>query len=204
MVGCCLQQDFIPRLQDHLLSRLRNPNDADRDVSYSDAERGEVTLYNDRIFQHATMRLNYTTYDVRREEETISPRTRPNVMVPSPDINLDTGTSISGHPFAYARVLAIFHAEVMYSPPGTLPKQHVMEFLWVHWFRLDSQYKAGFKHKRLYRLELIPTDDATAFSFLNPDDVIRGSHLIPSFAHGKTQPVTARQVAEWQFHYVNM
>jgi hypothetical protein len=59
--------------------------------------------------------------------------------------------------------------------------------LWVRRFRHDKSYRAGFKQKCLHRLEFVPSNDDSAFGFLDPDEVIRASHLIPAFHNGPTQ-----------------
>ncbi|KAJ7049793.1 hypothetical protein C8F01DRAFT_1264834 [Mycena amicta] len=41
----------------------------------------------DRLFMHATMRLNFTTYDLQRDHDCISPRVRPDIMILSHDPN---------------------------------------------------------------------------------------------------------------------
>lgn len=63
-----------------------------------------------------------------------------------------------------------------------------MDFLWVRWFRLDETHHGGFEAKRLHRLEFTSTndDDHYAFGFLDPNCVMRASHLIPAFAHGRS------------------
>ena len=82
-------------------------------------------------------------------------------------------------------------------------------------FRIDKSFRAGFKAKRLHRLEFMPMDDPNAVSFLNRDEVIRGSHLIPEFHHSRTDiliqgPSLALDFEdyddhkEWRYQYVNM
>ncbi|KAJ7805433.1 hypothetical protein B0H13DRAFT_2387735 [Mycena leptocephala] len=73
-------------------------------------------------------------------------------------------------------------------------------FLWVRRFRLDRTFKGGFKRKHLHRIEFLPESDPTAY----------GSHLIPAFAYGPTEPVPYTSLArkpdefdDWRYHYVN-
>ena len=68
----------------------------------------------------------------------------------------------------------------------------------MRWFRHDSRRKSGFKSRRLPRVQLVEEDSAHAYGFLDPDDVIRASHLIPAFASGKNE------AEEWNYYYVNM
>ena len=53
------------------------------------------------------------------------------------------------------------------------------------------------QQRHLHRVHFIQQGDPHAYSFLDPDDVIRGAHLIPTFIHGQTDN-------EYNFFYVNM
>jgi hypothetical protein len=93
----------------------------------------------------------------------------------------------NAHPFWYARILGVFHAEVLHI--GALAKnrskQHV-EFLWVRWFGTVPDYRSGSKVARLPKIGFLPDTDESAFGFLDPSLVIRGCHLIPAFVDGRT------------------
>ncbi|KZT30276.1 hypothetical protein NEOLEDRAFT_1153539 [Neolentinus lepideus HHB14362 ss-1] len=177
--------DFLPKLQDHLLERLEDPDVVTEGQQFSEDQRARLIIPNDRIFAHKTMHVNYTTYDVRREQDTINPQTHTDIMM------LQIDPEENAHAFTYARVLGIFHADILHNVLGTLPAVKRMEFLYVRWFRF------------------LPVDDPGAFTFVNPDDVIRGIHLIPGFAHGQSvvtdNAVFARGDVEkeWNYHYVN-
>jgi len=55
-------------------------------------------------------------------------------------------------------------------------------------------------------------DDPGCFGFLDPDQVIRGVHLIPAFAHGRTDHYMGPSFihreedgdTDWRYFYVNM
>ncbi|KAJ6523907.1 hypothetical protein DFH09DRAFT_1372332 [Mycena vulgaris] len=56
----------------------------------------------------------------------------------------------------------------------------------------------------------MPDSEPDAYGFVDPDEVIRGSHLIPVFAHGPTDPLPYTSLArkgdkfdDWRYHYVN-
>ncbi|THH19983.1 hypothetical protein EUX98_g8669 [Antrodiella citrinella] len=196
-------KDFMPRLLNHLLGRLMNPDDADSYRQFSNSEQQQIILRYNQVFRHKIVRVNYTTYDVRRGQDSLNPSSHADIMIPAFDLDPETGVSASGHPFAYARILGVFHAHVMRRVPGQREKQEVMEFLLVRWFRLDTRYKAGFNAKRLYRLEFVPELDDDAFGFLNPDDIIRASHIIPAFAYGRVQDPTLYYDI-WRYYYVNI
>jgi hypothetical protein len=174
------------------------------------ADRDTITIFNEKIYQHKAMRINYTTYDMRRSQDSINPRTRADVMVLSSE---DTLGEKQIHPFWYARVIGIFHANVRHSGPHSKSDDfNRTEFLWVRWFGRDLSYNAGWEAKRLHRVGFIDSDDSEAFGFLDPNDVIRATHLIPAFAHGRSKellpPSIARNPkekhADWVYFYVNM
>ena len=153
--------------------------------------------------------MNYTTYDVRRDRDTINTSTRRYVMLRSPE------ASPGAHPYWYAQVLGIYHAPVSTSHPAA-PKhstQH-MEFLWVRWLGAEPGYRSGSRVARLPKIGFVEDTDHDAFGFLDPDLVIRGSHLIPDFNSGRTcdlMSYSGSTVArfpdekdDWMNFYVNM
>ncbi|KDQ29950.1 hypothetical protein PLEOSDRAFT_1074586 [Pleurotus ostreatus PC15] len=141
-------------------------------------------------------------YDNRRCEETLNPRTNSDFMTTSHDPrNL----------FWYGRILNIFHV-VVHHPELAVKKR--MDFLWVRWFGIDESFTSGWRAQRLHRIGFVPASDESAFSFLDPAEIIRAVHLIPAFAHGETaQPEPSSSVAsiseaknkgKWNFYYVGM
>ncbi|THU90002.1 hypothetical protein K435DRAFT_676706, partial [Dendrothele bispora CBS 962.96] len=93
-------QDFYLKLREHLYSRLSGKTE---NITIED--RDLIKLNHDRIYSHKVLRINYTTYDMRRSQDCINPRTHADVMVHSSDPEF---------PYWYARVLCTYHAEVMY------------------------------------------------------------------------------------------
>ena len=183
---------------------------ADDGTQYSLEDLGKVHIVNDRIYDHGTLRINYTTYDLQREYDVVNPRKHANIMTVSSSFDPVSRTASDGHPFRYARILGIYHTDVVYFCPSTRASlASTMEFVLVHWYRRDPRFKAGFKRRRLHRLELVPPDKPDAFGFLDPDDIIRGCHLIPAFAHeyedGWMLPSVAgnKQTHPWCYYYVN-
>jgi hypothetical protein len=193
------------------LGRLLGRDFDGDEEQFSEEERATVRIVNHKIYSVGTMRVNYTTYDMRRDQDIINPRTHADVMVMSAETGRDA------HPFWYARVLSIFHVNVVHKGPQSrsLATQR-MEFLWVRWFGIVPGYKSGFKVARLPKVGFIPCDDqdTPAFGFLDPSLVLRGCLLVPAFADGKTSvllPVTTPTVArpigeteEWQSYYAIM
>lgn len=176
-----LRQDFIPKLQDHLLGRLLNKDFDGDDHDFTDHERNSVRLVNNCMYQLKTLRVNYTTYDIRRDYDVISPRNHPFVMCRSPD------PRPNAHPFWYAAVLGVFTADVFRTGAGVSASSPTRtEFLWVRWLGVEEGFSHGRKTGTLPRLGFIPDSEDDAFGFLDPSLVIRGSHLIPAFSLGRT------------------
>lgn len=148
-----------------------------------------IYFKNDLLYTHNIMRINYTTYDVRRAQDTINPNTdHRDIMVLAPSDDADDDST---HQFKYARVLGIYHTNVIFAPPGTqVYKVRRVEFLWVRWFKIigDRPVKWGWERTRLDRLEFPPVNQETSFGFLDPGDVLRSCHIIPRFFQNKWYP----------------
>jgi hypothetical protein len=196
-------------LKDHLLSRLLNQDyDGDEQV-FSDDDRNTVCIIDNRFYSAKVLRVNYTTYDVRRGQDSLNPRTQHcDVMVHSREDDRHA------HPYWYARVLGIFHVRVLHTgPAATNRSTQNMQFLWVRWFGIEPGHRSGLKVGRLPKIGFVPESDDQAFGFLDPSLVIRGCHLIPAFAYGRTAELLragatlARPVGEvddWTAFYVNL
>lgn len=197
-------------LQTHLLGRvLERQFDGDDQDMFSAEERNTILIRNGRIFNHQTARIHYTTYDMRRAYDTVNPRTHPFVMVASPE------TEAGAHPFWYAQVLGIFHADVKHVGLASQDlRWKKMEFLWVRWFGVEPGYRSGRQHARLPKIGYVPETDDYAFGFLDPALVLRGCHLIPAFTDGRSNDLlstrgrtAARQegvLDDWVNYYVGM
>lgn len=157
----------------------------------------------------STARINYTTYDLRRAYDTINPRIHPFVMVSLPE------TEPNSHPFWYAAVIGIFHADVQHIGKDSQDfRPQCMEFLWVRWLGVVPGHSFGRKRARLPKIGFVPDSDEYAFGFLDPSLVLRGCHLLPSFVDGKTKDLLitesdteARlpsQQDDWANFYVGM
>ncbi|KAI0349053.1 hypothetical protein OH77DRAFT_1525957 [Trametes cingulata] len=179
-------KNFIPLLRAHLLARMLKPTPADTHAAFSDRLLDGVEIQDDRIYRHKTLRVNYTTYNMRRDQDVIKPSKHPDIMVLADDY-----TTPDAHPFWYARVIDIFHADVRYTGPGatrSMQKWRRMEFLWVRWFEVDEDVPCGFQERQLPRLRFIDTTDSDKdpFGFLDPREVLRGAYIVPAFVHGTT------------------
>jgi hypothetical protein len=219
-------QDFLPKLKRHILPRIKTVLEAEmraRDAPISSSgsqtyspQAGSATeldgihFKGDRMYQHNILRLNYTTYDIRRAQDTINPNTdHNNVMLLSSESE-DPGSP--RHQYVYARVLGIFHVNAIYTGPGMLDyNARRMEFLWVRWFANvdDEPVQNGWARAQLDRLEFPPMTDEGSFGFVDPAHILRGSHLIQAFSLGMRNEngvgisECARDVKDWRQYCVN-
>ncbi|KAF8951473.1 hypothetical protein BDZ97DRAFT_1684491 [Flammula alnicola] len=206
------KKDFFPKLQEHLLGRILGRDfDGDTHESFTHEDRNSIRLRNNTIFRHMTARINYTTYDIRRDYDTVNPRTHPFIMVSSPEVE----SNPNAHPFWYGAVIGVFHADVQHT--GSKSRSFgwkPMDFLWVRWLGVVPGHSFGQKQAKLPKLGFIPETDDYAFGFLDPSLVIRGCHLLPAFVDGRTSelletraPTEARlngQIDDWANYYVGM
>jgi hypothetical protein len=89
------------------------------------------------------------------------------------------------HLYWYAKVLGIFHVNMRCL--GCMETE-CMEFLWVHWFRCDLDYKGSFETCHLHHIGLSDSEDPTSYKFLNPNNILQSVHLIPAFALNERDP----------------
>ncbi|KAG2152643.1 uncharacterized protein EDB93DRAFT_1249151 [Suillus bovinus] len=127
-------KDFSPKLQQFLLTKIKDILTKENGPSHTNSSTAitvpgvsppcsdsEVRIFikADRMYRHNLMRLNYTTYDVRRAQDIINPSTSHcNVML----LGQANGDSTDGeqHPYSYARVLGIYHVNVTYIGSGMI------------------------------------------------------------------------------------
>ncbi|OJT02243.1 hypothetical protein TRAPUB_13472 [Trametes pubescens] len=174
-------EDYIPRLHAHILRRIFE----DHDLPFSLNLLANLTIDGDSLYQHRVIRFNYTTYDMRRDQDSVNPRTHADVMLLARD------RADGAHPYWYARVVGILHAYVRYTGPGAHSRWKTwqrLEMLWVRWYEFDTTYASGFQERRIPRLRFVDAHDkdAVAFDFIDPADVLRGTYIIPSFDGGLT------------------
>ena len=114
------------------------------------------------------------------------------------------------HPFRYARVLGIYHANVVYVGPGMVdyyPRR--LEFLWVRWYRTVDTIHSGWTARKLDRVQFYSMTEDDAFGFVDPSDVLRACHIIPAFARGRLHldgkglSRCAQDSSDWVSYYVN-
>ena len=107
----------------------------------------------------------------------------------------------------------MFHVDVRYiGLERQDPAPRCIDFLWVRWFAHNRNVKTGWAVCRLPCIGFYPQGEPEAFGFIDPEDVIRGVHVIPAFRYGHTTqllpPSIARNKSEndedWDWYYVNM
>ncbi|CDO74221.1 hypothetical protein BN946_scf184718.g5 [Trametes cinnabarina] len=157
--------DFLLLLRHHLVSRLTGNHEA----LIPDEWKDHLDIKDDRAYEHKVISFNYSTCDMGRAQDSVNPRTHPDVMLLS-----DTDDD---HPYWYARAVGVYHVNVCYRGPEALSHNTWtrIDFLWVRWSALDASYPSGFHHRRLPRLSSVSPDDpdTPAFSFLDPITVVR-------------------------------
>ncbi|KAH8082791.1 hypothetical protein BXZ70DRAFT_958592 [Cristinia sonorae] len=187
-------KDFLPMLRDHLYARLSGTSQSGE---YSDSQRSRVHIVQDKLHIHKVLRINYTTYDIRRAQDSLNARNHGDIMVLNPEV--DTEAPFDGHPYWFARIAGIFHVMAkLLNEDGTLPygPPQRIEFLWVRWFeRVPSQPAWRWSSLRLPAVQFVKADQDGAFGFLDPNDVIRGVHMLPGCKHGRTKDFLGKSVA---------
>lgn len=188
--------------------RLLNLEFEGEDHIFTDDQRNRVRILDNRLYSVACMQVNYTTYDVRREQDIINPRNHSDVMV------LSRENEPGHHPYWYARVLRVFRAYVRHCGRDSQNSSvQPIEILWVRWFGTVPGYRHGSTVARLPKVGLVPDSDPAAFGFLDPSLVIRGCHIIPAFCDGRTTDLlragpslgrAPHEVDDWSTHYVNV
>lgn len=181
---------------------------SDTGSEYSDLELAKINIHQGRMYRHKTVRINYTSYDVLRQQDVLNPST-PHCFIMLP---VESEPESDTHPFVYAKVLGVYHARIRYA--GRLPQR--MDFVHVRWLYYDLERPGGWDHMRLDRLAYLEcrTDEdiLDSFDFVDPSLIIRATHLIPDFQSGTTKELLTLnalhvqddpEFGDWKGHYVN-
>ncbi|KAG2029778.1 hypothetical protein BDR03DRAFT_1017973 [Suillus americanus] len=197
--------DFIPRLKDHLLARLRGIEYTGDKLDFTDEDCTQIIIANNKIYEHSVLWINYTTYDLRREQDSLNPCTHADVMV------LSHENDDARHPYWYAQIIQIFHVDVWDCNDMSMEKPCQIDFVLVRWFGHKAYYQSGWSAKCLHHIGFLRGEDSP-FGFLDPDVIIQGVHLIPAFESGKTDELLPNPFVQpeadlnedWLHFYVNM
>jgi hypothetical protein len=193
-------QNFLPKLRAHLLPRIQAVLHVEAKTcpelrtavnmfppTLDDTTHNFVFFKCESLYQHKTIRLNYTTYDVRRETDIVKPEgPRCNIML----LANHTGGSNSSnlHHFIYARVLGVYHADVIYTGPGMQNfEARAFQMLWVRWYEVVDPVSSGWDSSTLDMLRFPPLHQDNSFGFVDPEVVLRGCHILPAFDKGKRE-----------------
>ncbi|KIK36237.1 hypothetical protein CY34DRAFT_94767, partial [Suillus luteus UH-Slu-Lm8-n1] len=203
-------KDFIPKLKNHILSRMLGLEYDSDERHFSASDRNELRFIDNlsRVQQPRRFQVNYTTYDVRRDQDSMRPGSNCAVMT------LSREEGENAHPFWYALVLRAFRIRVLHTGPQARNRSsQSVEVLWVRWLGVDPTYRWGLKEARLPKVGFVPETDDNAFGFLDPSLVIRGCHLIPAFSEGRSNALLRHgtslarfqhETDDWAFFYINM
>ncbi|RDB29792.1 hypothetical protein Hypma_014062 [Hypsizygus marmoreus] len=205
-----LKFHLLPRLQEILCAHARaHAHSLAAGAEDNGMELDPTRMYfkNDTMYRHNVMRIHYTTYDVRRAQDTINPNTDHRDVMFLAD-------STSHHQYRYARILGIYHVNVIYGGLvcGTVNyKVHRMEVLWVRWFEVvnDVAVGKGWTTGKLDRLRFVRISHEGAFGFADPNQVLRACHILPCFAEGqrhidgKGLSHLAQDGKDWNVYYAN-
>ena len=177
---------------------------------FSAVEHGHLHFVDNlnRVIESKTLRVNYTSYDIRRGQDFMRPGNGCTVVV------LSREDGPGAHPFWYAQIIRAFIIPVINTAPDARNRcQQTMEVLWVRWLGVEPGYRWGFKAARLPKIGFVPETNDNPFGFLDPSLVIRGCHLIPAFSEGRTDSLLKRgeslarqpgEMDDWCAFYVNM
>ncbi|KAM6494731.1 hypothetical protein JOM56_009354 [Amanita muscaria] len=188
-------KNFILRLKTHLLVRLRNLQYNGDEYQFTDDELNDIIILDDTLYRHKVLRINYTTYDLRRDQDSVNPRNHADIKVLA-----DEEGSNAMHPYWYARVLGVFHANIYLKSDASRKHQRV-DFLWVRWFGRILDQPGGWKARCFHRVGFVDAHDEAAFGFVDPANVIHGVYLIPDFDGHSDNENSSRN---WTQFYVNI
>ncbi|KAK0207344.1 hypothetical protein IW262DRAFT_1469585 [Armillaria fumosa] len=179
---------FIRKLKDHLLSQILDSND-----EFTDLHRQNLIIIDNCLYSHQILRINYTTYDAHWNQDSINPHTHSDIMTLSPSTEADLDSDNDVRPYLYARVIGIFHAT-------------------VQWYAFDSSIPSGFRAKHLPCIGFLAGDDPQAFGFVDPNNVLRASHVMPAYIYGQTSDILPPSICrrydendmDWAHYYVDI
>jgi hypothetical protein len=187
-------------LKDYILDCLKPEEISPR----FELERDSIFFKRNRIYHHNLARFNYTTYDVRRDQDVINPRT-PHCNIMLLQGHDDHGDDDLKGNYRYAKVIGIHHVNVVHV--GNVYESRRIEFLFVRWY--EHVQKHAWETRTLGRIRFMPLANPDAFGFVDPAVVLRACHIIPAFARGQRNPSErglsplAGDKHDWQEYYVN-
>ena len=160
-----------------------------------------VFIKGDTLYEHSILTVEYTSYDLQREDDTVHLNFGNQVVM------IYSQTSQAIKPWLYAHVIAIYHVFVH---TATNPEPKHLELLWVRWMERDSAQLKGVNSSKYTHILLIPHSGipGESFGFVDLSHIIHACHLIPAFNLGQTHdwlgPSMIQNVkGDWQVFYAN-
>jgi len=157
------------------------------------------------------IRFNYTTYDLRRAQDTVGSRNQHDIMVLS-----GSEDDREQNPYWFGCVISIFTVKAFCVDPKRIggSKPETLDVLYVRWFGQDEgQSEWGLHCGRMPRIGFLPATEPGAFGLVNPVDVIRRPYIEPAFAYGQTDELmgpssigrcSGDKDKDYLYYYVNM
>ncbi|EJD08235.1 uncharacterized protein FOMMEDRAFT_72012, partial [Fomitiporia mediterranea MF3/22] len=99
--------DFLSNLFTHLLSWILSRN---KDNTFILDEINSLHIQNNRLYKHRVIHVNYTTYNVRRVQDSLNPCLYADIMVYLDD-------QYFNYLFIFVQIVSIFHVNVAYFRP---------------------------------------------------------------------------------------
>ncbi|KAG2061327.1 hypothetical protein BDR06DRAFT_848767, partial [Suillus hirtellus] len=167
-------KDFLPQLKDHILTCFLG-NDDSEECTFTVVQRNSLIILNNKIYKHKVLCVNYMTYNLRRAQDSLNPRTHADIMLLGNEES-EPG-ELTPHPYWYVRIIGIFHVYARYLGPDSDDRaSRCVDFLWVCWFCRDSNHKSGWAAHWLHWIGFYDANEvgADAFGFVNPAQVIHG------------------------------
>lgn len=189
-------------MKEHILDRLEpETTESPTETLPRSDQLNSILFKRHRLYHHNLARFNYTTYDVRRAQDVINPRTQHcNIM-------LLKNRNDDGHggEYCFAKVIGIHHVNVVRLT--NVYESRRIEFLFVRWYETVQDH--AWDTCTLGRVHFRPLADQNAFGFVDPGVVLRACHIIPAFSRRQRNPgecgisPLAGDKHDWPEYYVN-
>ncbi|TFK94497.1 hypothetical protein K466DRAFT_476226 [Polyporus arcularius HHB13444] len=169
--------DFRSMLDTHIFQRLEALAGRPTSREPTSEERRSIRVEKDLMWLHKVMRVNWTSYDMRRDQSSVNPRTHPDIMMLAPPD--------SSHPYLYARIVTVFHVNAFRIEAADTEQldTQLLQVLWIRWLDLDTMRPGGFERMRPHRVKFASAGDEP-FGFISPEQVLRGVHIVPAPHYG--------------------
>ncbi|RXW23302.1 hypothetical protein EST38_g2534 [Candolleomyces aberdarensis] len=226
-----LKQHLLPRIRQALLEEAR-ADLANYDFAISTLERlvrGEsedeshrineedrIFIASDRLYRHEILHINYTTYDLRREQDILNPNTTRRDFMSLAEESENEENSHGTRRFCYGRLLGIYHVNIVFHGEGSFDrKARRFDFLHVRWYS-QPDVDATWSSQQLDCIEFPSIVKPDSVDFLDPSLVLRGCHVIPRFSAGRAfspkgsnsekelqVSTIAKNAEDWEQYFVN-